>query len=390
MPGPSAPDCGADEPNDGLLFCGNVHESVPRALFVDDRLTPLERNAWQVIRMRVGPDGVTAFPTYDSLRPFLSSVPCSGRASDETIARALTLLRLTRWLSVVRHRRRAADGRILGNLYVLHDEPLAPNEAIQLDPHYLSLVSDALTHASKAVQRVGFHTLQELASDPMLSGRALPSRLSVLTQRMASQGWKLGHAAEAVETEEEPLSSSASSITRRPEDSPDVPGVPRPIAGSSPSSESEGRRSSHLRNPKEETVRTVRTDSINKEDVVRTVARPRHEPVTTEAVTRWLERLPPEQRSGALATLQQLTQPMRQAVLEEWAVRCEAATVRHPARYLFGLIQRALRGEFNTRGYAAIQGRPSLAATHTLAGDPRESETAHDHIETLRQLLRIR
>src|SRR5882757_7774111 len=171
MKGPSAPRLGADEPTDGLLFCGNPHESVPRSLFTDDRLTPLERNAWQVIRMQVGRDGVTVFPTYDSLRPYLSSVPCSGRASDETIARALTLLRLTRWLSLVRHRRRAADGRILGNLYVLHDEPLAPNEAIQLDPHYLSLVSDALTHASKAVQRVGFHTLQELASDPMLSGR---------------------------------------------------------------------------------------------------------------------------------------------------------------------------------------------------------------------------
>ncbi|MBS0417998.1 MAG: hypothetical protein JSR66_09815 [Proteobacteria bacterium] len=356
---------------------------------MDERLTPLERNAWQIIRMRVGPDGVTAFPTYDSLRPYLTSVPCSGRASDETIARALTLLRLTRWLSVVRHRRRAADGRILGNLYALHDEPLAPNEAIQLDPHYLSLVSDALTHASKAVQRVGFHTLQELASDPMLSGRALPSRLLILTQRMASHGWKLGDAEEAVETEEERL-SSASSVTRRPGHSPNAPGATRSMAGLSPSSESEGRRSSHLRNPKQETVRTVRTDSINKEDVVSTVRRPREEPVTTEAVARWLERLPPEQRSGALATLQQLPQPMRQAVLEEWAARCETATVRHPARYLFGLIQRALRGEFNARGYAASQGRSSIAATHTLAGDPREIETAHDHIETLRQLLRIR
>jgi hypothetical protein len=110
----------------------------------------------------------------------------------------------------------------------------------------------------------------------------------------------------------------------------------------------------------------------------------------TEAVARWLERLAPEQRSGALATLQQLTQPLRHAVLEEWAARCETATVRHPARYLFGLIQRALRGEFNARGYAAMQGRPPTAASHKLAGDPKESATAHDHIETLRHLLRIR
>jgi hypothetical protein len=35
----------ADVPQDGFLFSGNRHESVPRALFLDRRLTPLERNA---------------------------------------------------------------------------------------------------------------------------------------------------------------------------------------------------------------------------------------------------------------------------------------------------------------------------------------------------------
>jgi hypothetical protein len=367
MQGPSAPSGGADEPDEGLLFCGNVHESVPRALFLDERLTPLERNAWQIIRMRVGPDGLTAFPTYDSLRPYLTSVPCSGRASDETIARALTLLRLTRWLSVVRHRRRSADGRILGNLYVLHDEPLAPNEAIQLDPHYLSLVSDALTHASKAVQRVGFHTVTELANDRMLSGRALPSRLHILTQRMASRGWNAGDAAEDSD-EEDNTPTAASSTERR-----------RVSAGSSPSSDSEGRESDSLRIPKEAAVRTVRTDPIYKEDVC-TVRQQDEKPTPSDAAARWLARLPPEQRSAALATLQRLTRPMRHAVLEEWAARCEGATVRNPARYLFGLIQR----------YIATHGNSPAAGSHRHIDDAPETGAVHDHIEALRQLLRIR
>jgi hypothetical protein len=34
----------------------------------------------------------------------------------------------------VRRRRDPKTGRILGNLYVLHDEPLTPFEAMQLDP----------------------------------------------------------------------------------------------------------------------------------------------------------------------------------------------------------------------------------------------------------------
>lgn len=42
---------------DGFLFSGNRHESVPRRLFLDRRLTPLERNAWQVFRMMLNEDG---------------------------------------------------------------------------------------------------------------------------------------------------------------------------------------------------------------------------------------------------------------------------------------------------------------------------------------------
>lgn len=174
--------------SDGFLYSGNRHESVPRALFLDRRLTPLERNAWQVFRLLLNDDGLTAFPTYDQLRPWLGSMPGSAQASHETVARALTLLRLSRWLSLVRRRRDPKSGRILGNLYVLHDEPLTPFEAMQLDPDYLGLVSQALGHAAKAVQVVGIQTLKEIAEDPLLTGRTLPSRLQVMTTRLTEAG----------------------------------------------------------------------------------------------------------------------------------------------------------------------------------------------------------
>src|SRR3546814_14114262 len=115
-------------------------------------------------------------------------MPCAGQASHETVARALTLLRLTRWLSLVRRRRDARTGRILGNLYVLHDEPLTPFEAMQLDPDYLQLVSHALGHSAKTVQIVGLHTLKEIGEDTMMAGRTLPSRLPVRAERLATPG----------------------------------------------------------------------------------------------------------------------------------------------------------------------------------------------------------
>jgi hypothetical protein len=44
--------------------------------------------------------------------------------------------------------------------------------------------------------------------------------------------------------------------------------------------------------------------------------------------------------------LQQVDEAQRQAVLDEWAARCRNSAVRNPAGYLFGIIQKAIRGEF--------------------------------------------
>ena len=323
--------------SDGFLYSGNRHESVPRALFLDRRLTPLERNAWQVFRLQLQSDGVTAFPTYDQLRPYLASMPCAAQASHETVARALTLLRLTRWLSLVRRRRDPKTGRILSNLYMLHDEPLTPFEAMQLDPDYLGLVGQALTHAAKAVQIVGMNTLREIAEDPMLNGRTLPTRLQVLAQRMARNEW-----ADA--------SYPQAPVDHESEEGQD--GLLRNLEG--PSSESEaGLKSApdgSLRNPKED--RTVRMDRINQ---VRTV--PRAKSLQHLRLPERLLRLKDEQQSGAMVALQQVDESLRQAVLDEWDARCRNSAVRNPAGYLFGIIQKAIRGEFNA--WAGEGGSPS-------------------------------
>ena len=338
-PRSSAP---ATAPSDGFLFSGNRHESVPRRLFLDRRLTPLERNAWQVFRLMLNQDGVTAFPTYEQLRPWLASMPCAGSASHETVARALTLLRLTRWLSLVRRRRDPKTGRILGNLYVLHDEPLTPFEAMQLDADYLELVSQALGHSAKAVQVVGLNTLKEIADDPLLSGRTLPSRLQVLAERLARQGigatesYPQGGASH--DSEEGP----ASLLRNGERPSSDSEAGPKPASDAS------------LRNPKQD--RTVRSSRI---DEVRTTAREREQARAMQGIRlpeRFLD-LKEEQQAGAMVALQQVDASLRQAVLDEWAERCRGSAIRNPAGYLFGIVQKAIRGEF--KAWAGEGGSPS-------------------------------
>ena len=361
---------------DAFLFSGNRHESVPRRLFLDRRLTPLERNAWQVFRLMLNDDGVTTFPTYEQLRPWLASMPCAGQASHETVARALTLLRLTRWLSLVRRRRDPKTGRILGNLYVLHDEPLTLFEAMQLDADYLALVSQSLGHSAKAVQVVGLNTLQEIADDPMLSGRTLPSRLQVLAERLADQGITATQSypqEDAIHDSEE----GPASLLRN---------------GERPSSESEAgpkpAPDGALRNPKQD--RTVRSSRI---DEVRTTAREREQARAMQGIRlpeRFLD-LKEEQQAGAMVALQQVDASLRQAVLDEWAERCRGSAIRNPAGYLFGIIQRAIRGEFNAWAKQAGSAPPPAATRDAPPEPPRNvvpPEVAKQHIDRLRELLR--
>lgn len=366
----AAPAKGAAPVADAFLYSGNRHESVPRRLFLDRRLTPLERNAWQVFRLQLNDDGVTAFPTYDQLRPYLASMPCAAHASHETVARALTLLRLTRWLSLVRRRRDSKTGRILGNLYVLHDEPLTPFEAMQLDPDYLGLVSQALTHAAKAVQIVGVQTLKEIADDPMLSGRTLPTRLQVLAQRMAAESYPQ----EAVDHESEEGSQALLRNADAPSSDSEAGAKPAPDGA--------------LRNPNED--RTVRIQSHSE---VRTVPRARALEGGLRLPQRFLG-LKDEQRNGALVALQQVDESQRQAVLDEWAARCRNSTVRNPAGYLFGIIQKAIRGEFkawageNGAAPAAAPPPASAPAPAPAESRPADPAVARAYLDRIRSSLR--
>lgn len=388
-----------DATADALLFSGNIHDSVPRSLFLDPRLTPLERNAWQVFRMQINQNGPAAFPTYEQLRPFLSSMPCGPKASTETVSRTLTILRLTRWISLVRRRRDTKTGRIKGNLYVLHDEPLTPFEAIQLDPEYLTLLCQALTHPSKAIERVGENTLQEMSEDPLLKGCLLPTRLQVLAQRLTNQN------------------GFDSSTQEKPASPPLMQSYPQHGSEAS-QNKSEAGANSQLRNddtlasdsesglkpapqhslpiPKSDSTSTV---FINKKE--RTVPRSHEELPALQLSERFMS-LKAEQQRGAMMALQQVSQPLQQSVLDEWDARCKASQVRNPAGYLFGIIQKALQGEF--KSWASQEGGAEVVPPTPQPASPPSTtapsqapiatyasrEVAQAYLAQLRQMLRFR
>ncbi|MFN1266831.1 STY4528 family pathogenicity island replication protein [Pseudomonas lundensis] len=365
-------------PRDDFVYSGRLHDCVPRALLLDRRLSPLERNAWQVIRLLLDGEGVTRLPTYERLRPFLTTSPCATQASCETVARALTVLRLCRWLSLARRRQPGDHGQWQANLYVLHEAPLTPGEALCLDTDYLELLSQSLSHASKAVQWVAYDALQALAEAPLLATRPLPEHLQRLADWLATAN-ECASAPPAIQAQI--ADAPASDSEARPTSESEVP---------PPASESEAGLQAPefalLRNPKQvpstvfsisKSFSTTRANDAN----------------STNLPPRFSQ-LRPEEQSAALATLQRVDPTLRQDVLDEWQARCDAGGVQRQAAYLFGILQKALRGDFHP-WVTQLKPAPAPAVSPpppSLSPEQKQArlDNARRHMDELRQLLGIR
>ena len=312
-------------------YSGACHDRVPRALLLDRRLTPLERNAWLVIRL-LSHESAAAQPHYGDLQNYLSTVPGGTRASRETVARVLSLLRLTRWLSRVSRGRDAHTGQLQKAVYVLYDEPLSPAQALAIDPHYSQLIQDSLVHAARAVRQVAERVLDELKQDPAVGPTQLPTHRARRPHR-ADQ--RPGPRTVMPAHDSEPGDFARFGI------------APARVRNhSTPGSESESSLKSttyhSVRNPNSPS--TVRTDTS-----IDTCTVPRaqedaalglcHEGLNALKLTR-------SARRQVTQALLSLPPAQRQAVLDEAAARCRAGGIREPAAYLTALIQRARHGEF--------------------------------------------
>lgn len=339
----------------GFLFSGQSHEVVPRRLLLDSRLTPLERNAWQVFRLMLHGQGVVT-PRYEDLQPYLSSVPYGASASRETIARVLTMLRLTRWLSLVSRGRDQLSGRLQGSLYVLHDEPLTPAEAMELDQDYLALVGHALGHATKAVRIVAQHVVEEVRQDTNIDRDRLPTRLDSWGEHWTQQ--ELDQATDAA------LHDSERGEDHR------VRNRAGPRSDSEPSLNASV--SGTVRNPN--AACTVLKESICTVPRVTPAVDNLHWPAALH--------LSPSERQAIVVALNKLKPEDRQAVLNEAGARCAAGGIRKPAAYLMGLIQRALKGDF--RPWAG-QAEPSPIAEPPPPAPSRPSRQQGEPASALAQ-----
>lgn len=388
---------GEDLPKEfaGIVFSGNPHETVPRRLLLDDRLSPLERNTWQVFRLLMNGDGVTAFPTYDQLRPYLGNNP--GRpASRETVAKALTVLRLTRWLSLGRRVRDAITGQVQGNIYILHDEPVDYSEAIQLDHDFLPLVANGLEHSNSSVREIAGLTFDEML---VSQTQELPTRVEVFRERFRAQGIEdpartaIPPAEFGFRTPVLPPMNYLSSDSELSQKSPDDQ-LP-PLSSESEPSVNQGVPAS-VRNPNSSSTYTNTNTDVSKSSVLR------EEQDTGFAWPSAYQRMTSQQQQRAQQAIAAVSPDLRQPLIKQWGARCATGGVAKPLAYLMKLIQKAQTGDFNADWQpAVVQSAVSTlpAAAFPVPGIPRfepapiqpravsDAQTGNDVFRSLRAMM---
>ncbi|QCT87960.1 STY4528 family pathogenicity island replication protein [Escherichia sp. E4742] len=315
----------------GLLFLGNVHDAVPRHLFLDSRLSPLDKMAWVMIRLYAQQNEGAVFPTYDELQCQLA-LPHSDKASRETISRALLMLRLTGWLSLCK-RVRDKSGRIRGNIYAQHDEPLGLFDAEYFDPGWLDAVADACRHTNKTIRLTALAVLQEIKSDTRMRHRH--SRVALIEARLSAPQTPQ----EIVSSWQKKIPSSETEPGQKSQSSESELGC---LKGDIlPGSDSELSRKSRDGGLVRKSNRYVRSFTQSVKDTY----------VGGESRLSWptavIERLNMPDRDMLERQLGALPGELGQRILDDLAGRMKATEVRNVTAYLLANLKRAREGLFN-------------------------------------------
>lgn len=172
----------------GLIFTGNLHDTVPRALILSKGLGPREKLAWQVIRLYAPGNRAAVFPSYSEMQHQLATAD-KERASRDAVSQTIKILRLERWLSLVDtvRLRDKQSGRLLAcrNIYALHDEPMPFMDAEELDIGYMALLDKCLSDkSSKTLQEVAKRQLSLMKHDDTM--RHQHTRLALIEARLAA------------------------------------------------------------------------------------------------------------------------------------------------------------------------------------------------------------
>ena len=150
----------------GSMHLGNEHISLPSFLIADPVLEMVDKGIYCTIRL-LTPKGVSnsnmAYPSYDEI------CKIANVGSHATVARALAILRITRWLTC---KQVTSSRGVVANVYITHDHPLDIIDMETLDDGYMAYVTGCLSHHHNRVSQVAQTVLTQYEND-LLNGKDL-------------------------------------------------------------------------------------------------------------------------------------------------------------------------------------------------------------------------
>lgn len=344
--------------------------TTPASLMLDARLTPLERNGWQVLRMLRSAEGISPLANLGQLRRYLTSTPLGQRAGYETARRVLVVLRLTGWISLVGQQRDPLTGHVLSELYQVQESALHFQQACALDASLPALLQASIGHENNQVDRVAVHIQATLAQAPEAASMVAHDQRH----------------------DDNDLPPTPPSQANEATD-------PLPLSGDSAGSTLVPQQTGHARHMTAKQGSTYKTYMYKKERTYR--AREKNSDPASRPLS-----LPPclsnaqaDQQKDVQAALRRLPPQHRQEVLDELQARSQSGTVRNVVAYFFALVKRVFAGEF--RLWAGrketsatpwpVENRPTGAprTEHRAepTAQPASRETALAHIANIRKIM---
>jgi hypothetical protein len=161
-----------------VLFTGNHHDAIPRHLIVNEELSANEKITWQVLRA-----GLTD-PNRPGSIARRSDLARAVNCSAPTITTNRAMLRVQRWMTFCKQVRK--QGQFVGDIYLLHDEPLSIMSTLEIDPTYIGFLELQQQSKNKRIRDLSSRILNEIANqlsdNPTTELEVLAARMSRLNQ----------------------------------------------------------------------------------------------------------------------------------------------------------------------------------------------------------------
>ncbi|WP_085706848.1 STY4528 family pathogenicity island replication protein [Pseudomonas sp. B35(2017)] len=342
------------------------------ALTLDVRLTPVDRNCWQVMRMLRSAGGLYPLSGMGQLRSYLTCAPLAKRAGFDTAWRAVAVLRLTGWISLVGQHCDPMTGNVLSVLFQVNDNALSFQEACALDPGLPELLQTCIDHKNSHLDRLSKHILATLERPSEILPAPTVAPINKDDDPPPSPPSKKRSAANGAHLSKH--SESSPTVTQQTKRAPDKPHQP----GS-----------------------TYKPYSIKKERTYRARTREENEsPSMPMALPACLNNAKADQQRDVMAALQRLPSQHRQDVLNELQARSQNGSVRNVVAYFFALVKRVMAGEFrlwagreNTQSAYEPKTTPPTYPVRKDASKrptprPSQREVGQPYITNMRKILK--